>query len=233
LASNRLCKMAGCGARRQVIDWGLVQTLVAILFCWAGEVVQLKPSRCLDLSRRLKTAHQSSCFYGSSSYGTSSCLKRPLLIKLSGLICAESFEVGMLGFILYCAALALGGKFVTANNDPSIFERIMAGEIPSEMIYEDDQAIVIKDINPQAPTHVLIIPRVKIPKLVDANDTHQALLGHLLLVAGKVAGLLGCADAFRLVINNGAAAGQTVFHLHLHILAGKGFSEAGLASPFN
>ena len=96
----------------------------------------------------------------------------------------------------------------------------MSGEIPSELLYEDDQAIVIKDINPQAPIHILLIPRVKIPRLVDADVSHQALLGHLLLLAGKMAKQLGCDEAFRLIINNGADAGQTVFHLHLHIVLG-------------
>ena len=114
------------------------------------------------------------------------------------------------------------------ENDLSIFERIIAGDIPAEKIHEDELAIVIQDINPQAPTHVLLIPKLKIPRLVDADVSHQALLGHLLLLAGKIARQLGCADAFRLVINNGADAGQTVFHLHLHILAGGRFSEGGL-----
>ena len=111
------------------------------------------------------------------------------------------------------------------SEEKSIFTRIMDGELPSEKIHEDEQAIVIKDVNPQAPTHVLIVPREPIPRLVDASEEHQALLGHLLLVAGKVARELGVGDAFRLIINNGADAGQTVFHLHLHILAGRPFKE--------
>ena len=93
------------------------------------------------------------------------------------------------------------------SEEKTIFARIVDGELPSEKIYEDEHAIVIKDINPQAPTHVLIIPRATdIPRLVDANESHQALLGHLLLVAGKVSKQLGVDDAFRLVINNGAEA---------------------------
>ena len=116
--------------------------------------------------------------------------------------------------------------------EKTLFERIIDGELPSDRVYEDDLCIVIRDIQPQAPTHVLIIPRDPIPRLIDAKDSHQELLGHLLLVAGKVADLLGCGDAFRLVINNGADAGQTVFHLHLHILAGKQFNERGLAKSF-
>lgn len=117
--------------------------------------------------------------------------------------------------------------------EKTIFAKIIDGDLPSEKLYEDDQCIVIQDINPQAPTHVLIIPRATdIPKLVDANESHQALLGHLLLVAGKVAKQLGVDDAFRLVINNGADAGQTVFHLHLHILASKAFAEGSLGKEF-
>ena len=96
--------------------------------------------------------------------------------------------------------------------EKTIFARIVDGELPSEKLYEDDHCIVIQDINPQAPTHVLIIPRsTEIPRLVDANEDHQALLGHLLLVAGRVTKQLGVDEAFRLVINNGAGAGQTVF----------------------
>ncbi|MDC2963799.1 histidine triad nucleotide-binding protein [Gammaproteobacteria bacterium] len=111
-------------------------------------------------------------------------------------------------------------------NKKTIFKKIIDGEIPSEKIHEDDLAIVIKDINPQAPTHVLIIPKTdQIPKLSDATEEHQALLGHLLLVAGKISRQLGVDEAFRLIINNGAEAGQTVFHLHLHLLAKKSFYE--------
>ena len=110
-------------------------------------------------------------------------------------------------------------------SEKSVFTKIMDGELPSEKIHEDELAIVIRDVNPQAPTHLLIIPREPIPRLVDADESHQALLGHLLLLAGKIAKEQGVADAFRLIINNGADAGQTVFHLHLHILAGRSFTE--------
>lgn len=105
----------------------------------------------------------------------------------------------------------------------TIFGRIIAREIPAEIVYEDEQCLAFRDVNPQAPTHVLIIPRKEIPRLVDAKPEDQALLGHLMLVAGKVAEQLGVGEAFRLVINNGAEAGQSVFHIHLHILAGRGF----------
>jgi histidine triad (HIT) family protein len=111
----------------------------------------------------------------------------------------------------------------------TIFGKIISGEIPSEFLYEDDLCIAINDINPQAPVHVLVIPRKGIPRLVDAQDDDQALLGHLMLVAGKVATQLGVGDAFRLVVNNGEDVGMTIYHLHLHVLAGSQFSEAHMA----
>lgn len=111
----------------------------------------------------------------------------------------------------------------------TIFGKIISGEIPSESLYEDEHCIAINDINPQAPVHVLVIPRQNIPRLVDAQLNDQALLGHLMLVAGKLAQQLGVGDAFRLVVNNGADAGQTVFHLHLHIIGGRAFAEGHMA----
>jgi histidine triad (HIT) family protein len=103
----------------------------------------------------------------------------------------------------------------------TIFGKIIAREIPATIVYEDDQCLAFRDINPQAPTHVLLIPKKEIPRLIDATDEDRALLGHLMLVAGKVARQLGAGEAFRLVVNNGAEAGQSVFHLHLHILGGR------------
>tara|TARA_Y100001970_G_C13792236_1_gene630844 strand:+ start:321 stop:662 length:342 start_codon:yes stop_codon:yes gene_type:complete len=103
----------------------------------------------------------------------------------------------------------------------TLFEKIIKREIPADIIYEDDISIVIKDINPQAPTHLLIIPKKVIPKLSDANQEDQEILGHLMLVATKIAKQLDLDDTFRMVINNGAKAGQSVFHLHLHLLSGR------------
>ncbi len=111
----------------------------------------------------------------------------------------------------------------------TIFGKIVSGEIPSEFIYEDEHCVAINDIHPQAPVHVLVIPRRSIPRLVDAGADDQALLGHLLLAAGRIAEQLGVAEAFRLIINNGSGAGQTVFHLHLHIIAGRKFAEGHMA----
>jgi len=107
----------------------------------------------------------------------------------------------------------------------TIFGKIVAGEIPAEFIYEDEHCVAIHDINPQAPVHVLVIPRKAIPKLADAGEEDGELLGRLMLAAGRVARQLGVDDAFRLIVNNGEGAGQTVFHLHPHIIAGRSFTE--------
>ena len=106
----------------------------------------------------------------------------------------------------------------------TIFQKIIDKEIPADIIYEDEKSLVFKDINPVAPIHILIIPKKQIEKISDAEQTHQDLLGHLFLVAGKVARQLGVENAFRLVVNNGAGAQQTVFHLHIHLIAEREFS---------
>ena len=103
----------------------------------------------------------------------------------------------------------------------TIFGKVIRREIPADILYEDELCLAIRDINPQAPTHVLLIPKREIARLSDAGAEDQALLGHLMLAAGKIARSLGVDDAFRLVVNNGAEAGQSVYHLHLHLLAGR------------
>lgn len=110
-------------------------------------------------------------------------------------------------------------------SEETIFTKIINGDIQSEKLYEDDYCICIKDISPQAPTHLLVIPLKPIPRLADATDEDKALLGHLLLSVGDIARKVGVDEAFRVIINNGANAGQTVFHLHLHLLAGQTFTE--------
>ena len=106
----------------------------------------------------------------------------------------------------------------------TIFQKIIDKELPADIIYEDELALVFKDINPVAPTHLLIIPKKQIEKVSDAEDQDKELLGHLLLVAGKVSRDLGIDEAFRLVVNNGAGAQQTVFHLHIHLIAEREFT---------
>jgi histidine triad (HIT) family protein len=102
----------------------------------------------------------------------------------------------------------------------TIFGKIARGEVPTQRVYEDDRAVAFRDVNPQAPTHLLVIPRRPIERLSAAEDADASLLGHLLLVAKRVAADAGL-DDYRLVINDGPDAGQTVFHLHVHVLGGR------------
>ncbi|MEQ8288209.1 MAG: histidine triad nucleotide-binding protein [Gammaproteobacteria bacterium] len=106
----------------------------------------------------------------------------------------------------------------------TLFTKIINREIPADIVYEDDLCLAFRDINPQAPVHILVVPKKPVPRVIDANTDDQPLLGHLLLKAGEIAKNEGHGDAFRLVVNNGEAVGQTVFHLHIHILAGRGFN---------
>ena len=108
--------------------------------------------------------------------------------------------------------------------DESIFIKILNKEIPGDIVYEDNECFAIKDINPQAPIHLLIIPKKHIAKVSDANDEDRELLGSLLLASKKIARKFNLDDNYRLVINNGAKAGQTVFHIHIHLLGGKSLS---------
>jgi len=102
----------------------------------------------------------------------------------------------------------------------TIFGRILRGEIPCDAVYSDDRCLAFRDVAPQAPVHLLVIPREPLVNLADAGDGHEALLGHLLLVAARVARQEGL-EAWRTVINSGADAGQTVFHLHVHVIGGR------------
>lgn len=103
----------------------------------------------------------------------------------------------------------------------TLFQRIDAGEIPAEKVYDDDLAFAIRDINPQAPVHLLVIPKKPLPRISEAEGADQALLGHLLLVAGKLAADQGLAEGFRIVINNGPHGGESVPHLHVHVLGSR------------
>ncbi len=104
----------------------------------------------------------------------------------------------------------------------TLFGKIIAGEIPSEKVYEDDLVYAFRDINPQAPVHILIIPRKPIPRIAEAEPDDHQVLGHLLLKAREVADAEGLAEnGYRLVFNNGSDAGETVPHLHLPILGGR------------
>jgi histidine triad (HIT) family protein len=104
----------------------------------------------------------------------------------------------------------------------TLFEKIVARELPATLIYEDDRVVAFRDIKPQAPTHVLIIPKKPIPRIAEARPEDQSLLGHLLLKAAEVARQLGLAETgYRLVFNNGPDAGEAVPHLHCHIIGGR------------
>jgi len=104
----------------------------------------------------------------------------------------------------------------------TLFEKIIAREIPAAIVYEDDLVLAFRDINPQAPTHVLIVPQKLIPRIAEAQAEDQKLLGHLLLKAAEVAEKVGLKQGgYRLIINNGADGGETVPHLHCHILGGR------------
>jgi histidine triad (HIT) family protein len=100
----------------------------------------------------------------------------------------------------------------------TIFSKIIRKEIPADIVYEDDLALAFRDVHPQAPVHILIIPKKPIVSIATANDTDADLLGHLLLTVKRVATQEGLAQGYRVVINTGEDGGQTVFHLHLHLL---------------
>jgi histidine triad (HIT) family protein len=106
-----------------------------------------------------------------------------------------------------------------------LFCRIVAGEITADVVYQDERSVALRDINPQAPMHVLVIPLDHIESLDEASQRDEALLGHLLRVAARVANEQGYSESgYRTVINTGAGAGQSVFHLHLHVLGGRTMS---------
>ncbi|NTS75915.1 histidine triad nucleotide-binding protein [Catenovulum sp. SM1970] len=104
----------------------------------------------------------------------------------------------------------------------TIFDKIINKEIPADIVYEDDMALAFKDINPQAPTHLLIIPKTQIATINDVSTDNAHLVGHLYVVAAKIAKEQGFADdGYRVVMNCNEHGGQTVYHIHLHLLAGK------------
>ncbi|MBI3466553.1 MAG: histidine triad nucleotide-binding protein [Planctomycetes bacterium] len=107
--------------------------------------------------------------------------------------------------------------------DKNIFQRIIDREIPADIVYEDDLSLAFRDITPQAPTHVLVIPKRAIASLVDINSGDEQVLGHLLLVASRLARQMQLDTGYRIVVNCGPDAGQTVNHLHVHLLGGRAF----------
>lgn len=113
------------------------------------------------------------------------------------------------------------------RGEPTLFDKIVAGDIPSDTVYSDDLCMVFRDVNPQAPTHLLVIPKDRdgLSRLSKADERHKAILGHLLFVAQKVAGEQGLQDeGFRVVVNDGPHGAQSIYHLHLHVLGGRQMS---------
>ncbi|MEB3277435.1 MAG: histidine triad nucleotide-binding protein [Lyngbya sp.] len=107
------------------------------------------------------------------------------------------------------------------TDQDTVFGKIIRREISADIVYEDELVLAFKDIAPQAPVHIILIPKKPIPKLADATSEDHALMGHLLLKAKQVAQEAGLDNGFRIVINNGPDGGQTVFHLHVHIMGGR------------
>ena len=106
-------------------------------------------------------------------------------------------------------------------NDPNcIFCKIVRGEIPAKKVYEDDEVLVFPDIRPQAPVHLLVIPKAHVASLYEATAAHQSALGKMLAIAGRVAREAGASDGFRTIINNGRVGHQEVYHVHMHVLGG-------------
>ena len=106
-------------------------------------------------------------------------------------------------------------------SEKTIFKRIIDGEIPAELVYEDEQCLAFHDVNPQAPIHVLVIPRKEIPSVDDIADEEQALIGHMWCVIRQLAKELNLDKGYRVVVNCGEEGGQTVNHLHYHLLGGR------------
>lgn len=109
-------------------------------------------------------------------------------------------------------------------SEKTIFKRIIDGEIPADILHDDEHCLAFRDISPQAPTHVLVIPKKEIQNVASASDDDQMLMGHLMLVIRDVARQLGLVDGYRVVANCGADGGQAVDHLHFHILGGRSLS---------
>lgn len=104
----------------------------------------------------------------------------------------------------------------------TLFEKIIARQIPADIVYEDDRVLAFRDVNPKAPVHLLLIPKKAIPRIADAHPDDLTILGHLLLKAPEIANKVGLGQSgYRLVINNGPDAGESVPHLHCHILGGR------------
>jgi len=107
--------------------------------------------------------------------------------------------------------------------EKTVFKKIIDGEIPAKIVYQDDLCLAFEDISPQAPTHLIVIPKKEIPTVNDVAEEDEAVIGHLFVVMGKIAAQLGLDGGYRVVTNCGPDAGQEVMHVHFHMLGGRGF----------
>ncbi len=114
------------------------------------------------------------------------------------------------------------------STNMTLFTKIMDGEIPGDFVHQDDEIVALRDINPAAPVHILVIPRKPIPSLADLQESDVELVGRLMLRVRKIAEQEGLDEGYRVVINTGEAGGQTVPHLHIHLLGGKTFTEGSM-----
>ena len=105
--------------------------------------------------------------------------------------------------------------------ESSVFEKIIARELPADIVYEDERCIAFRDIDPQAPTHLLVVPKQRINRIAEAGEADEVLIGHLFLTAARVAREADLGKGFRLVVNNGPEGGEAVPHLHIHVLGGR------------
>lgn len=128
--------------------------------------------------------------------------------------------LGVFGSCMLISSQAFIVKLRLAMSE-TIFSKIIRREIPADIVYEDDLVLAFKDVTPKAPVHILVIPKKPIPQLAAAESQDHALMGHLLLTVKRVAEQVGLKQGYRVVINNGADGGQTVNHLHLHLLGGR------------
>ncbi|KAM4606980.1 adenosine 5'-monophosphoramidase HINT1 [Polymixia lowei] len=110
---------------------------------------------------------------------------------------------------------------VAQPEEDTIFGKIVRKEIPTDIIYEDDQCVAFRDIAAQAPVHILVVPKRRIVRLATAEESDAALLGHLMIAAKKIAVQMGLSDGYRVVVNDGPQGGQSVYHIHLHLLGGR------------
>ncbi|XP_065183539.1 histidine triad nucleotide-binding protein 1-like [Sycon ciliatum] len=119
------------------------------------------------------------------------------------------------------SAAHTAARSAASSSTPTIFSKIISKEIPAEIVHEDDVSLAFRDVSPQAPVHILVIPKRQIPMLSDAVESDSQILGHLLWVAKQVAETENLAKGYRIVINNGEHGAQSVYHLHVHLLGGR------------